>query len=64
MLRADGDCPTVGTGHMCVGFLYTVIDQIPISLWFYNGVQEGDGAIFLIVLHCKLHGRVNTVNML
>ena len=38
--------------------------QVPINLWFYNGVQEGDGPILLIVLHHKLNGRVNTVNVL
>ena len=35
-----------------------------ICLWFYSGVQEGDGTILLIVLHCKLYGRVNTVDVL
>ena len=35
-----------------------------ISLWFNNGVQEGDGPILLVVLHCKLYGRVNTVYVL
>ena len=38
--------------------------QIPISLWFYNGVQEGDGTILLVVLYCKLNGKFNTVNVL
>ena len=38
--------------------------QCAISLWFNNGVQEGDGPILLVVLHCKLYGRVNTVNVL
>ena len=36
----------------------------PISLWFYNGDQEGDGSILLIGLHCKLDGWFNTVNVL
>ena len=36
----------------------------PIFLWLYNGVQEGNGTILLVVLHCKFYGRVNTVNML
>ena len=35
--------------------------QCAISLWFNSGVQEGDGPILFIVLHCKLYGRVNTV---
>ena len=35
-----------------------------ISLRFDNGVQEGDGPILLVVLHCKLYGRVNTVDVL
>ena len=35
-----------------------------ISLWFYYGVQGGDGTILLIVLHSKFYGRVNTVNVL
>ena len=38
--------------------------QCAISLWFKNGVQEGDGPILLVVLHCKLYDRVNTVYML
>ena len=38
--------------------------QCGISLWFNNGVQEGDGPIFLVVLHCELYGRVNTVDVL
>ena len=37
---------------------------ITIYIWFYNGVQEGDGPILLVVLHCKFNGRVNTVNVL
>ena len=32
--------------------------------WLYNGVQEGDGTILLVVLHCRFNGRVNTVNVL
>ena len=35
-----------------------------ISLRFNNGVQEGDGPILLVVLHCKLYIRVNTVDVL
>ena len=35
-----------------------------ISLRFDNGVQEGDGPILLVVLHCKLYSRVNTVDVL
>ena len=35
-----------------------------ISLMFDSGVQEGDGPILLVVLHCKPDGRVNTVNVL
>ena len=38
--------------------------QCAISLWFNNGVQEGDGPILLVVLHCKLYGTVSTVNVL
>ena len=34
--------------------------QLIISLWFYNGIQDGDGTILLVVFHCKLHGKVNT----
>ena len=26
--------------------------QFAISLWFDSGVQEGDGPILLVVLHC------------
>ena len=35
--------------------------QCAISLWFKNSVQEGDGPILLVVLHCNLYGRVITV---
>ena len=38
--------------------------QCAISLWFNNGVQEGDGPILLVVLHCKLYGRINTIYVL
>ena len=38
--------------------------QCAISLWFDNGVQEGNGPILLAVLHCKPYGRVNTVYVL
>ena len=38
--------------------------QCAISLWFNNAVQEGDGPILLVVLHCKLYDRVNTVDVL
>ena len=38
--------------------------QCAISLWFNNGIQEGNGPILLIVLHCKHYGRVNTINVL
>ena len=50
---------------VCVGGFPVYSDrQSPISLLFYNGVQEGDGTILLIVLHCKLDITVNTVNVL
>ena len=38
--------------------------QCTISLWFNNGVQEGDGPFLLVVFHCKLYDRVNTVYVL
>ena len=38
--------------------------QCAINLWFDNGVQEVDGPILLVVLHCKPYGRVNTINVL
>ena len=38
--------------------------QGTISLWFYNSVQKGDGAILFIVLYCKPNGRINTVYVL
>ena len=38
--------------------------QTTINLWFYNGIQEGDRTILLIVFHCKLYGRVNTIDVL
>ena len=40
------------------------MDRQPIFLLLYNGVQEGDGPILLVVLHCKFYGRVNTVYVL
>ena len=46
------------------GFPVHSCGQCAISLWFINGVQEGDGPILLVVLHCKLYGRVNTINVL
>ena len=46
------------------GFSVHSDGQCAISLWFNNGVQEGDGPILLVVLHCKLNGRVNTVYVL
>ena len=48
---------------MC-GFPVYSNGQATISLWFYNSVQEGDGAILLVVLYCKPYGRVNTVYVL
>ena len=39
------------------------VHSTTISPWFYNGVQEGDGTILLVVLHCKFYSRVNTVNV-
>ena len=47
-----------------MGFLYTVKDREPSTLWFDNSIQEGDGAILLVVLYCKPYGRVNTVDVL
>ena len=38
--------------------------QRTINLWFNNGIQEGDGAILLVVLYCKPYSRVNTVYVL
>ena len=38
--------------------------QCTINLWFNNGVQEVDGPILLVVLQCKLYGKVNTVYVL
>ena len=35
-----------------------------LSLWFNNGVQDGDGPILLVVLHSKPYSRVNTINVL
>ena len=48
---------------MC-GFPVYSYGQRTISLWFNNSVQEGDGAILLVVLYCKPNGRVNTVYVL
>ena len=50
---------------VCVGrFPVYINGQIAISLWFNNGVQEGDGTILHVVLHCKLDGWINTVDVL
>ena len=48
---------------MC-GFPVYSYGQRTINLWFNNSVQEGDGAILLVVLYCKPYGRVNTVYVL
>ena len=40
------------------------MDRPNISLRFDNGVQEGDRPILLVVFHCKLYGRVNTIDVL
>ena len=40
------------------------MDRLPLTLWLYNGVQEGDGPILFVVFHCKVYGRVNTVYVL
>ena len=50
---------------VCVcGFPVHSDRKCAISLRFDNGVQEGDGAILLVVLHCKLYSRVNTIDVL
>ena len=49
---------------VCMGFQYTVMDSVPSASGFDNGVQEGDGPILLVVFHCKLYSRVNTVYVL
>ena len=46
------------------GFSLHSDGQCAISLWFNNGVQEGDEPILLVVLHCEPYGRVNTVYVL
>ena len=38
--------------------------QGPVSLWFDNSVQKGDGTILFVVLYCKPNGRINTVDVL
>ena len=49
---------------VCVcGFPVNSDRKCAISLRFDNGVQERDGAT-LLVLHCKLYSRVNTVDVL
>ena len=44
---------------MC-GFPVYSYGQRTINLWFNNSIQEGDGAILLIVLYFKPYVRVNT----
>ena len=48
---------------MC-GFPVYSYGQRTINLWFDNSIQDGDGAILLVVLYCKPYDRVNTVNVL
>ena len=48
---------------VCVGFLYRVMDRVP-SVSGLTSVQEGDGAILLVVLYCEPYSRVNTVDVL
>ena len=48
---------------MC-GFPVYSYGQRTTNLWFNNSIQEGDGAIILVVLYCKPYGRVNTVDVL
>ena len=55
--------PTVSTGQY-VWFPVHSDGQCAISLWFNNGVQEGDGPIILVVLYCEPYSRVNTVDVL
>ena len=38
--------------------------ELTISLWFDNGVQEGDDPILLVAFHCELNGWVNTIYVL
>ena len=40
------------------------MDRLPSASGLTSGVQEGDGPILLVVLHCKPDGRVNTVDVL
>ena len=48
---------------MCVGFLYTVMDNLPSVSGFTMVSRKGmAGTILLVVFHCKLYGWVNTVN--
>ena len=39
-------------------------EQLTIFLWFYNGIQEGDGTILLVVFCCNFYGWVNPVDVL
>ena len=48
---------------MC-GFPVHSDGQCAISLWLKNGVQEWDGPILLVVLHCKPYSRVNSADVL
>ena len=49
---------------VCVGGFPIYCDRLSsIRFWLDNGIQEGDGAILLVVVHCKLYGWVNTVNV-
>ena len=48
---------------MC-GFPVHSYGQSTISLWFDNSVQEGDGTILPVVLHCEPHSRVNAIDVL
>ena len=40
------------------------MDSVPSASGLTMVSEKGDGPILLVVLHCKLYGRVNTINVL
>ena len=49
---------------ICVGAIpIHCYGQCISSLWFDYGVQEGNGIILPVVLHCKPYGWVNNINV-
>ena len=62
LLIGNGGCPTVDIRLYGLPCIYCD-RQSTTGFWFDNNIQEGDGTIFFVVLHCKLYCRVNIINV-